>query len=63
MNALISNPAECEVRGVIRVLQTENVRPCEIHQRIVAVYGEHVMNAASVPKMVHNVYEWANRCS
>ena len=32
MNALISNPADCEVRGVIRFLQTENVRPCEIHQ-------------------------------
>ena len=47
MNALISNPADCEVRGVIRFLQAENVRSCEIHQRLVAVYGEHVMNAAS----------------
>ena len=50
MNALISNPADREVRGVIRFLQAENVRPCEIHQRLVAVYGEHVMNAASVRK-------------
>ena len=50
MNALISNPADCEVRGVILFLQAENVRPCEIHQRLVAVYGEHVMNAASVRK-------------
>ena len=50
MNALISNPADCEVRGVIRFLQAENVRPCEIHQRLVAVYGEYVMNAASVRK-------------
>jgi hypothetical protein len=50
MNALISNPAGCEVRGVIRFLQAENVRTCEIHQRLVAVYGEHVMNAASVRK-------------
>jgi hypothetical protein len=31
-------------------LQAENVRPSEIHRRIVAVYGEHVMNAASVRK-------------
>ena len=62
MKALITNPADCEVRGVIRFLQAENIRPCEIHQRLVAVYGEHVMNAAC-PKMVHNVYEWANRCS
>ena len=50
MNALISHPAVCEVGGVIRFLQAENVRPCEIHQRLVAVYGEHVMNAASVRK-------------
>ena len=50
MNALISNPADCEVRGVIRFLQAENVRRREIHQRLVAVYGEHVMNAASVRK-------------
>ena len=52
MNALISTPAECEVRGVIRFLQAENVRPCEIHQRLAAVYAavyaENVMNADSV---------------
>ena len=48
MNAPISNPADCEVRGVIRFLQAENVRPSEINRRLVAVYGEHVMNAASV---------------
>jgi hypothetical protein len=45
MTALILNLADCEVRGVIRFLQAENVRPCEIHQKLVAVYGEHVMNA------------------
>jgi len=50
MNALISNPADCEMRGVIRFLQAENVRPSEIHRRLVAVYAEHVMNAASVRK-------------
>jgi len=50
MNAPISNPANREVQGVIRFLQAENVRPSEIHQRLVAVYGEHVMNAASVRK-------------
>ena len=35
---------------MIRFLQTENVRPSEIHRRLVAVYVEHVMNAASVRK-------------
>jgi len=50
MNEPISNPADCEVRGVIRFLQAENVIPNEIHRRLVAVYGEHVMNAVSVRK-------------
>ena len=50
MNAPISNPADCEVRGVIRFLQAENVRPREIHRRLVAAYGEQVMKAASVRK-------------
>ena len=54
MNAPISNPADCEMRGVIRFLQAENVRPSEIHRRLVAVYGEHVMNAASVRKWCTN---------
>jgi hypothetical protein len=44
MNTLISNPADCKVRGVIRVLQAENVRLSEIHRKLVAVYGENVMN-------------------
>jgi len=35
---------------VIWFLQAEYVRPSEIHRRLVAVYGEHVMNAASVQK-------------
>ena len=35
---------------MIRFLRAENVRPCEIHQSLVAVYGEHVMNATSVQK-------------
>ena len=50
MNALISNPADCAVQGVILFLQTEHVRPSETHRRLVAVYGEHVMNVASVRK-------------
>ena len=50
MNAPISNPADCEVRGVFRFLQVENVRPSEIHRRLVAACGEHVMNAVSVRK-------------
>ena len=50
MNAPVSNPADCEVRGIIRFLQAEKVRPSAIHRRLVVVYGEHVMNAVSVRK-------------
>jgi len=35
---------------VIRFLQAEKVRPSAIHRRLVAVYGENVMDAASVRK-------------
>ena len=35
---------------MIRFLQAENVRPSGIHRSLVAVYGEHVMNAAGVRK-------------
>ena len=35
---------------MIQFLQAENVRPSEIHQRLVAVCGKHVMNVASVQK-------------
>jgi len=50
MKSPISNPANCGVRGVIRFLQAEKVRPSEIHRRLVAVYGEHVINTASIRK-------------
>ena len=50
MDAPISNPADCEVRGVIRFLQAENIRRSEIHRRFIAVHGEHVMKAAIVRK-------------
>ena len=35
---------------MIRFLQAENVRPSQIHRRLVAVYSEHVMKAVSVRK-------------
>ena len=57
MNALISNPADCEVRGVIRFLQAENVRPCEIHQRLVAVYGKR---HADDEDLQNAVVDWLN---
>jgi hypothetical protein len=46
----ISNPADCEVRSVIRFLNAKKVRPAEIHRQLVKVYGEGVMNDGNVRK-------------
>jgi hypothetical protein len=50
MNKKIDNPADSEVRSVIRFLNAQNVRAIEIHRQLTAVYGEGVMNESSVRK-------------
>ena len=42
MGVPIENPVDCEVWGVIRFLQ-ENVRPCDIHCRLVIIYGKGII--------------------
>jgi len=49
MAAPIQSPVKCEVRSVIRFLNTKVERPAEIHKQIVAVYG-NVMNRQNVTK-------------
>jgi hypothetical protein len=39
IEAPIQSPAKCEVRSVIRFLNTKGERPEEIHKQIVAVCG------------------------
>jgi hypothetical protein len=48
MSEKIENPAECEVRAVIRFLRAQNVRRIEIYPQLIAVYGEGVMNGSDV---------------
>ncbi|GFW89020.1 hypothetical protein TNCV_2684541 [Trichonephila clavipes] len=50
MFKLIADPADLEVRSVIRFLNTENVKPVEIHRQLVEVYGENVMSNETVKK-------------
>jgi transposase len=50
MNEKIDNPADCEVRSVIRFLNAQNVRAIDIYRQLTAVYGEGVMNESSVRK-------------
>ena len=52
----IQSPAKCEVRSVIRFLDTKGGRPAEIHKQIVAVYGT-VMNRQYVTKWCHEFSE------
>jgi transposase len=56
MNKKIVNPADCEVRSVIRFLSAQNVRAIDIHRQLTAVYGEGVMNDSTVRK-------WCRMCN
>ncbi|GBM42465.1 hypothetical protein AVEN_139899-1 [Araneus ventricosus] len=48
----ISDPADCEVRSVIRFLNAKNVKPAEIHRELVEIYGENKMTDGMVRKWV-----------
>jgi hypothetical protein len=54
MNKTFENPAECEVRVVIRFLNKQNVRRIEIYRQL--MYGEGVMNES-------NVRKWCRMCN
>jgi len=36
----IENPADCEIRAVIRFLQAKNMQPADIHRQVCEVYEE-----------------------
>ncbi|GBM85930.1 hypothetical protein AVEN_97550-1 [Araneus ventricosus] len=48
----ISDPAECEVRSVIRFLNAKNVKPAEIQRKLIEIYGENLMIDGMVRKWV-----------
>jgi len=45
--------ADCEIRSVIRFLNSRNVLPSEIHHQICQVYGDNAMSDGMVRKWVH----------
>jgi hypothetical protein len=45
----IQGPSKCEVRSIIRFLNTKGECPAEIQKQIVAVYGD-IMNQQNVMK-------------
>ena len=44
--------ADCEIRSVIRFLNTRNVLPSEIHHHIFQVYGDNAMSDGMIRKCV-----------
>ncbi|GBM88276.1 hypothetical protein AVEN_179762-1 [Araneus ventricosus] len=48
----IADPAECEVRSVIRFMNAKKVKPAEIHRQLLEIYGENVMSDGMVRKWV-----------
>ena len=51
----IEGVADCEIRSVIRFLNSRNVLPSEIHHQICQVYGESEMSDGMVRKMGSDV--------
>ncbi|GBN64901.1 hypothetical protein AVEN_266694-1 [Araneus ventricosus] len=48
----ISDPADCEVRSVMRFLNAKKVKPAEIHRQLVEIYGENIITGGMVRKWV-----------
>ncbi|GBL78083.1 hypothetical protein AVEN_103134-1, partial [Araneus ventricosus] len=48
----IADPADLEVRSVIRFLNARNVKPGEIQRKLVEIYGENVMTDGMFRKWV-----------
>lgn len=56
----ISDPADCEVRSVIRFLNARNVKPAEIHRQLTEVYGQNVISDGMVRKWVRQFNDGRN---
>ncbi|KAJ4429731.1 hypothetical protein ANN_21935 [Periplaneta americana] len=50
MNDVIDNPADCEVRSMIRFLNARHLKSAEIYRQLKEVYGDTVMNERNVRK-------------
>jgi len=48
----IEGATDCEIRSVIRFLNTKNVLPSESHHQICPVYGDNAMSDGMVRKWV-----------
>jgi len=53
----IEEAADCDIRYVIRFLNSRNVLPSEIHHQICQVYGDNAMSDGMVRKLVRTFNE------
>jgi hypothetical protein len=44
----IENPASCEIRSMIKILNAKNIRPAEIYRQVCEVDGENTMSDGMV---------------
>ncbi|GBL89894.1 hypothetical protein AVEN_178327-1 [Araneus ventricosus] len=56
----IADPADCEMRSVIRFLNAKKVKPAEIHRQLVEIYGENAMTDGMVRKWVRQFNDGRN---
>ena len=49
LEVLIPEPADCEVRSVIEVLNAESIAPIEIHRQLCQVYGHTQLEVNTSP--------------
>jgi hypothetical protein len=54
----IEKPASCEMRSVIRFLNTRNMKPADIHRQLCEVYGEHAVSDSTLRRWVRHFNEW-----
>ncbi len=57
MSALITSPADCKVRSVIKFLNAKGETPPAIHRELIAVYGPNVMSIEMVRRWVRHFKE------
>ena len=52
MPPVIENPANCEIRSIIRYLSAKSVTALEIHRNICEGYGQNIMSDGMVCKCI-----------
>ncbi|KAJ4432492.1 hypothetical protein ANN_21112 [Periplaneta americana] len=57
MIKVIENPADCEMRSVIRFLNARNIKPADIHHQLCEVYGDDAISDGMVRRWVRKFNE------